>query len=147
MKTKKLNCKDLNLEVKINQGNELISEFNDFEFKLKCDNLNFIKGVLIKDFENNECPFLDEIEFNDLIDIYSEKENEFKTLDEEYIKLTEKKKQFENELREIKKNIKNKNINNNQLKQDIRDIEKSIRNVNKISDLENIEKRISLIQM
>ena len=62
-------------------------------------------------------------------------------------KLVKKKKQFENELREIKKNIKNKNINNNQLNKEIRDIEKSIKNVNKISDLENIGKRISLIQM
>ena len=146
-KNNKLNYKDLNLEVKINQGNELISEFNDFEFKLKCDNLNFKKGFLIKDFENSECPFLDEIEFNDLINIYSEKENEFKNLDEEYTKISKKKKQFENELREIKKNIKNKNINNNKLNKEIRDIEKSIKNVNKISDLENIGKRISLIQM
>ena len=142
-KEKGLNYEDLNLKIKINQGNEEIAESNDIQAKLTCDNFYFKKGYLKKNYEDNS-PFVNENDFQTLIDGYLKKENEFHKMDDDYKNFVEKRTKIENRLRILKNN--RKDINDNQLNKDIRYIEKYIRNSSSIKDLEDIEKRISSIE-
>ncbi len=142
-KEKGLNYEDLNLKIKINQGNEEIAESNDIQAKLICDNFYFKKGYLKKNYEDNS-PFVNENNFQTLIDGYLKKENEFHKMDDDYKNFVEERTKIENRLRILKNN--SKDFNDNQLNKDIRNIEKYIRNSSSITDLEDIEKRISSIE-
>ena len=139
-KEKGLNYEDLNLKIKINQGNEEIAESNDIQAKLTCDNFYFKKGYLKKNYEDNS-PFVNENDFQTLIDGYLKKENEFHKMDDDYKNFVEKRTKIENRLRILKNNSKDIKLN-----KDIRNIEKDIRNSSSIKDLEDIEKRISSIE-
>ena len=140
-KEKGLNYEDLNLKIKINQGNEEIAESNDIQAKLTCDNFYFKKGYLKKNYEDNS-PFVNENDFQTLIDGYLKKENEFHKMDDDYKNFVEKRTKIENRLRILKNNGKDIKLN-----KDIRNIEKDIRNSSSIKDLEDIEKRISSIEI